>query len=298
MDWTEAFQKHLEMLGDCWVDDKEMHQLPIKDEEQRCVGNKKQALQEQGAEIEHVLVRAEKTALETKREDLILDYTLHSQWLIKLKDDFYLEERNELRRAVIRENRLVADQLIPLGTDHEIISSRETAYEPPLSSRSRKYDRLKAVRYADLWWNRRNPQYPMVLDDCTNFISQCLHAGGIQMWGEPIRSRGWWQQQTNWSFSWTVANSLRWYLSRDKSVIGALEKSSADQLVPGDVICYDFEGDGHWNHNTIVTAMDPAGFPLVNAHTYDARHRSWAYTDSPAYTKQIKYKFFHIQDEL
>lgn len=298
MDWKKAFQKHLHMLGDFWVDGLDVYQLPFSDDEQKRLQNKKRDLLDQHAEIVRSLIQARKIHVEDKREDLVINYCLHSQWLIKKNGDFYLEERLEDRQGVFRENHLAADKLVPILPVQEPVTGRDTADEGSLSARSRKYDRLQAVRYADLWWNRRNPQYPKVSDDCTNFISQCLHAGGISMWGDPIRNRGWWQQQTNWSFSWTVANSLRWYLSRQGSIIGAVEKSSADQLVPGDVICYDFEGDGHWNHNTMVTAMDPSGSPLVNAHTYDACHRSWTYTDSPAWTKKIQYKFFHIKDSV
>ena len=35
----------------------------------------------------------------------------------------------------------------------------------------------------------------------------------------------------------------------------------------GDVICYDWDGNGHFQHNTVVVAKDPHGMPLVNAHT-------------------------------
>lgn len=65
----------------------------------------------------------------------------------------------------------------------------------------------------------------------------------------------------------------------------------------GDVICYDFEGDGRWNHTTIVVAKDADGMPLVNANTYNSRMRYWAYEDSTAYTPNMKYTFFHITDQ-
>ena len=68
------------------------------------------------------------------------------------------------------------------------------------------------------------------------------------------------------------------------------------ELILGDVICYDF-GDGRINHFTIVTGKDAFGMPLVNAHTTNSRLRYWAYEDSSAYTKNIKYKFFTIVDD-
>ena len=57
-------------------------------------------------------------------------------------------------------------------------------------------------------------------NNCTNFISQCLHAGGAPMRGYPNRGSGWWLQNKNWSYSWAVAHSLRLYLLILKVVYG------------------------------------------------------------------------------
>ena len=83
------------------------------------------------------------------------------------------------------------------------------------------------------------------------------------------------------------------------STIGlrAKEVSKPEELMLGDIICYDFEGDGRFNHNTIVTAKDIHGMPLVNANTTDSRLRYWSYEDSTAYTPNIQYRFFHIVDD-
>ena len=46
------------------------------------------------------------------------------------------------------------------------------------------YDREKAVAYAHKWAYGRNPAYGDFSEmggDCTNFVSQCLHAGGAPM---------------------------------------------------------------------------------------------------------------------
>ena len=67
-----------------------------------------------------------------------------------------------------------------------------------------------------------------------------------------------------------------------------------EELILGDVIAYDFEDDGRWNHTTIVVAKDADGMPLVNAHSANSRRRYWNYEDSSKYTPQMKYKFFHI----
>lgn len=159
------------------------------------------------------------------------------------------------------------------------------------------YDRQAAVRYADQWWNGRNPAFPTVTDDCTNYISQCLLAGGAPMHGCPDREKGWWLRQGTWSFSFTVAHSMRWYLAGSKKGLTAVQVKSAQALDIGDVICYDFQGDGRFDHTAIVTAKD-GSTPLVNAHTYDAYHRTWDYKDSYAYSPNARYIFFKINDQF
>lgn len=115
------------------------------------------------------------------------------------------------------------------------------------------------------------------------------------MWGAPNRGKGWWYSSGSWSYSWAVAHALRWYLSGSRQGLTAQEVTSASELSPGDVICYDFQGNGRFDHNTIVVKKNSEGMPLVNAHTSNSRHRYWDYVDSTAYTPNIRYKFFHIE---
>jgi len=161
----------------------------------------------------------------------------------------------------------------------------------------RGYDRQKAVEYAHRYWNGHNHKFKHFDVDCTNYVSQCLWAGGAPMTYRQSKSEGWWYQFTSspqWSYSWAVAHALRWYLGTSKAGLRAEEVSEASQLMPGDVICYDFEGDGRFNHTTIVVGKDGNNEPLVNAHTSNSRNRYWAYRDSTAWTPEIRYKFFRI----
>lgn len=159
------------------------------------------------------------------------------------------------------------------------------------------YQREQAIRYADQYWNKNNPKYLIFGDNCTNFISQCLHAGNFPMvnvGGD--RSRGWWYQHRGgkgdrWSYSWAIAHSLYWFLRKSSRVQMV---SQATDLRLGDIICYDWEGDGRWNHNTIVTSFNEDGEPLVHAQTFPSAYRLWRYLDSPAWTKNTRYTFFHI----
>lgn len=156
------------------------------------------------------------------------------------------------------------------------------------------YNRELAVQYAEEWWNRYNTNFPVFAVDCTNYVSQCLFAGGAKMHGAPMRERGWWYTGDNWSFSWSVAHSLYWYLKGSPSGLRAEEMQDAKELYPGDIICYDFKGNNHWNHTTIVVHKNSDGSPLVNAHTDNSWHRFWTYTDSLAWTNETRYAFLKI----
>lgn len=259
----------------------------------------KKILSAQKRKADIIKVKANAKITDKRQEDdhTYIHYDVHMQYLIKQKDKMYLEEQLEKHIASFYKNKLydnteIEPQIIILNNMNEDIHSSD---DENLRV-SYQYDRLKAVQYAERWWNTYNPAYKKFTDDCTNFISQCLHAGDAPMRGYPNKSQGWWMRGKNWSYSWTVANSFRLYLATSKTGLKAREVSSPDELLLGDVICYDFQGDGRFDHNTIVTGKDAYGMPLVNAHTYNSRMRYWAYEDSSAYTPNIKYKFYTILD--
>ncbi|MGX6442435.1 amidase domain-containing protein [Neobacillus sp. K501] len=253
-------------------------------------------LAKRSAEI--VKVKAAGKVLERSNDEVFqtITYQVHYQYLIKQKDTLYLEEETEARIGKFYKNDLIMDDEIMPVYDSFPSLEIPTDIEEMDERMSYQYNRLKAVQYAERWWNSYNPAYKKFENDCTNFISQCLHVGGAPMRGYPNRGTGWWLRNNNWSYSWAVAHSLRLYLANSKSGLKAREVRSPEELLLGDIICYDFEGDGRFNHNTIVTGKDANGMPLVNAHTYNSRMRYWAYEDSSAYTPNIKYKFFTIVD--
>ncbi len=223
-------------------------------------------------------------------------YLLHLSFLMNQQDYFYVEEIVIPYQFRIRHGKIVEHQEIQARTEdsQDVFNFIEDDVFMDIRQERFNYDRLAAVKYAEHWWNSYNPAYKKFDVDCTNYISQCLRAGGAPMRGMPNRSKGWWYQGNNWSFSWAVAHSLRWYLSGSTEGLQGKEVESASDLYPGDVICYDFQGDGRWDHNTIVVTKDANGMPLVNAHTDNSRHRYWSYEDSSAWTPDIQYKFFQI----
>lgn len=226
----------------------------------------------------------------------IINCTVQFSFTLQDGDKIYIEEERIDMKHILQEGNLkITEQASTFEIEKVKLNNKQNVAVHENSLVRNSYDRLAAVKYAELWWNSNNPDFPIFEVDCTNYVSQCLLAGGAPMQGAPVRERGWWQQNNKWSFSWSVAHSLRWFLSSSKSGLKGQSVENAHELMPGDIICYDFEGDGKWNHNTIVTAKDENDEPLVNAHTNNSRLRYWTYEDSYAWTPQCKYKFFRIE---
>ncbi|MBU8880145.1 amidase domain-containing protein [Bacillus sp. FJAT-29790] len=259
------------------------------------IEKKKESLAKRSGEIVKAVAVGKITTQRAEKEEISsVEYNVHFKYLIKQKGVLFIEEEIEEREAEFYKGVLVDDQ-----EKNPYETSTQDAGQIVREEESREriayqYDRLKAVQYAERWWNSYNPNYKKFEVDCTNYISQCLHAGGGPMRGYPNRGQGWWMRSNNWSYSWSVANSLRSHLPVSNIGLRAKKVSSPNQLQVGDVICYDFQGDGRFDHTTIVTAKDADGMPLVNAHTTNSRMRYWAYEDSTAYTPNIKYQFLTI----
>ena len=256
---------------------------------------KVELLKERGAHILNVRANARNIERSEQGKQEVIQYEAHWQYFIKQKDFYYIEEEKQKRVAIFDQGECLSDAEIPVPAHPAALEELQWKEVPEL--RKYEYDRFKAVQYAERYWQDYNPAYQAFEDDCTNFISQCLHAGGVPTWGQSNRAKGWWYSGNSWSYSWTVAHALKLLLQSPKGGPKATEVSSPDQLELGDVICYDFEGDGRTNHTTIVTAKDYFDMPLVNAHTFDSRQRYWSYEDSTKYTPQMQYTFYHIEDD-
>lgn len=204
-------------------------------------------------------------------------------------------ERHGLRR-VDKEEQHDKRQLSKPLLNHDILgTSMRTKRQIP-------YRRDKAVQYAEQWWNEPNSRFLLFEVDCTNYVSQCFLAGGALMNYTGKRESGWWYKgmtdsREAWSYSWAAASSLgNFLLSHGESGLCAEQVRLPTELQLGDIIIYDWDGDGHDQHVSIVTAFDPNGMPLIHAHTTKSRYRYWDYQDSYAWTEATKYRFLHIMD--
>lgn len=250
-----------------------------------------------GAKIVKVMAKGQILSRNQTDEQNQLHYQVHWKYVIHQSGKFYIEEEIEKREAQCCNQMIIEDKeiYIPFKDDSPPVLASD--FQSSYRRAPYRYNRLAAVRYAERWWNDYNPAFEKFEVDCTNYVSQCLLAGGAPMRGYPNRTRGWWYQNRKWSFSWSVANALKIYLATSTTGLRAKEVKDARELQLGDIICYDFQGDGRYDHNTIVTGKDANGEPLVNAHTYNSRMRYWKYEDSTAYTPNIQYKLYTIIDD-
>ncbi len=205
--------------------------------------------------------------------DQVLEYA--SQGLSPLFKNFSKE--SDINEALIKET-----------TGEDLISSTSHLFST--------YNRTDAIDYAYTWWNSRNPSYPDFGDnDCTNFISQAMIAGGFSKVGSgdgcrdeststefysysaspPLwclgSNRNW-----EWSTSWSVVWPFRDYFGHQNSyatVLGWTKSASTAKnlLSPGDIVQLQNKQGSNWvsYHNMLVTDEDSNDLLL----TYHATNR-------------------------
>lgn len=144
------------------------------------------------------------------------------------------------------------------------------------------FHRRRAGRYAHRWAHDRNHNYASFTDDCTNYISQALHAGGMWWMRNFEHGEGsWWSHKfyfnnrnvrTYWidtTASWRLTTVLFNHLVDYKLARRVPDPRYARV---GDLFFYDWgkEGD-EWDHVDIVTGSDGTQ-PLLSGHGLDKRN--------------------------
>ena len=159
------------------------------------------------------------------------------------------------------------------------------------------FDQAKAQRYADTNALSSNSLYRYWPDnDCTNFVSQCLYAGGMKECDD-----WYYNNALSQSATWIQANQLKEYLKNDvkATLLGRWKKTSGKNSygtqyyayvnnsnnikgLGSEIIFYDWEDDGKMNHaSNVVGTNEPKDDPngpgvgdLIDAHT---KARKWQY---------------------
>lgn len=138
------------------------------------------------------------------------------------------------------------------------------------------YDRYKAVEYAHKWAYKRNPKYydfSKIGGDCTNFIAQCIHAGGAKM---NYKENGWYYNSSNdRAPSWTGVEFLYNFLLNNKGIGPFAVEVNIENIKIGDVVQLSFE-PGRFSHSLLVVKtgqVNNLNNVLIATHTDDSDNR-------------------------
>jgi len=140
------------------------------------------------------------------------------------------------------------------------------------------YDRRAAVAYADAWALRTNPRYWWSPDnDCANFVSQCLAAGGLRPLQDP--GREWRANGTDFpTVAWVNCAAQKRSLSaRDEAHTRYIVNSTGTlprRWAAGDVVYLGntVEGKPEWQH-VIICAGRKGGEWVYDSHTTAYRQK-------------------------
>ncbi len=154
------------------------------------------------------------------------------------------------------------------------------------------YDRLNAVNYARKWAFKRNPSYTNFDEmggDCTNFVSQVLHAGRCPM---NYDKYGWYFQNiNNRAPAWTSVKYLHKFLTKNKGVGPVANEVDLKDIQLGDLVQLRFDPSEEFAHSLVVVDIK---FPksinniFIATHTIDRLD----YRVSNYYIKEVR--FLHI----
>ena len=135
------------------------------------------------------------------------------------------------------------------------------------------------IEYARRWAFSHNPRYynfELLGGDCTNFVSQCLFAGGAVM--NFTRDTGWYYRSLDdRAAAWTGVEFFCRFVLNNKGVGPFGELVPVDKAAAGDVIQLG-NGTGFYHSLLVIDVCE--GVPYVAAHTFPAFDRpltSYAY---------------------
>lgn len=185
--------------------------------------------------------------------DIVMDETLS-----EMGDEITSREREEYINEIADEY----DYDLEMEDTYEENTEEATVwYTSPSGTKAARatsgYNNTAAISYALQYAITPNSSYADFSGsggDCTNFISQCLYAGGIkQHTGTAYSTTCWfYKTSTNRSATWTGANEFRTYVTGSSSKID-MTSSSWSSVVPGDIIQLVSSGSAY--HSLFVSGL-------------------------------------------
>ncbi len=176
------------------------------------------------------------------------------------------------------------------------------------------YNRTAAVNYAQKWYGSRNKQYYSYGQDCANFVSQCVYAGGYPMddaWysyrlGQTRSIKG--LLHNNFAYNWDVSASWRLVQKqynyfydkfRNNSVINISSVSEISKIVrwyniqKGDVMYFANKRNGRLYHATIIVKVTDRAIYYA-AHSNSQKEKNL----SSAMSKNDKMYIIRIKNSI
>lgn len=161
---------------------------------------------------------------------------------------------------------------------------------------TKPYNRERAVEYARTWALRRNPlfiDFTGIGGNCTNFVSQCILAGGCTMNYTP--DYGWYyispeERAPAWSsveYFYDFITGTPAFSDQNGGAGPYASVVERELAQPGDAVQYATSG-GDWYHTVIITKIGD-GEIYVSAQSDDALDRpisSYNFADA---------RFLHIE---
>ena len=177
--------------------------------------------------------------------------------------------RRIYRARVVRRRRSALAVVLAVAVTAVVLVTARRGDPQPLRV---KYDRAAAVRYADEWALKDNPEYWSSPDsDCANFVSQCLAAGGLRSTFDA--GREWRSNGTEFpTVAWVNCGAQQRALSsrgaaHSRYIVGTSHALPAGWAA-GDIVYLGNEVDGklEWQH-VIICAGKRDGSWVYDSHT-------------------------------
>lgn len=151
---------------------------------------------------------------------------------------------------------------ITVSKDETTLSTSSTSRTLATITAASTYNPTNAVAYAAKWWNSYNPSYPnfgSTSEDCSNFVSQCLYAGGI-----PMDSQWYSLSTTSYSLAWIRVVNLHTYLTStgkaSSSEFNLYDSNSGINYLPyaakaGSLMQLKRLGSSNYSHTVIINRI-------------------------------------------
>ncbi|WP_236347731.1 amidase domain-containing protein [Paenibacillus plantiphilus] len=237
----------------------------------------------------------------------------------EFKDDvtFSIDSSDEISSINIPQLSIDSDQIVSNGKrlkeekESEKSLLQEMNQSSPIQTLSSyTFNRGAVKNYVDTYWDNYNTTYYEYSNDCTNFASQAIHAGGIPMYIHPVGG-GATDNNPSWYlniYSNGLLRSVSWInvdylfdLMRNYNTIDA-EASNHASMQIGDIIQYDRSSNGTGKDHTAI--VSEIYYVVINGvldrrvsvsyHTTDRHNIPYDYYATQNPTTTIYYT--HIKD--